>query len=101
MGGKFKFSAQDRDLEYFLGEVEIFKYVPSDLKPQLNSFNFRAFSRLTSLQRVELQHNRLRQVIYLGELTTKPLNDREFQFAYICSLLSNTQFIRCGIAIKS
>ena len=27
MGGKFKFSAQDRDLEYFFGEVKIFKYL--------------------------------------------------------------------------
>ena len=27
MGGKFKFSAQDRDLEYFFGEVKIFQYL--------------------------------------------------------------------------
>ena len=27
-------------------------------------------------------------------LTTKPLEDREFQFVYLCSLLSNFQFIR-------
>ena len=27
------------------------------------------------------------------ENKTKPLEDREFQFGYICSLLSNTQFI--------
>ena len=33
-------------------------------------------------------------VIYQGVLTTKPLEDREFQFFYICSLLSNAHFIR-------
>ena len=27
-------------------------------------------------------------------LTTKPLESREFQFVYLCSLLSNTPFIR-------
>ena len=35
-----------------------------------------------------------RKVIYLRVLTTKPLEDRKFQFVYICSLLSNKQFIR-------
>ena len=33
------------------------------------------------------------RVIHLGVLTTKPLEAREFQFVYLCSLLSNTQFI--------
>ena len=27
MGGKFKFSAWDRDLEYFFGEVKILQYL--------------------------------------------------------------------------
>ena len=27
MGGKYKFSAQDRDLEYFIGEVNILPYL--------------------------------------------------------------------------
>ena len=27
MGGKFKFSAQDRDSEYFFGEVKILQYL--------------------------------------------------------------------------
>ena len=34
------------------------------------------------------------KVIYYWVLTTKPLEDREFQFVYTCSLLSNVQFIR-------
>ena len=29
MGEKFKFSAQDRDLEYFFGEVKIYQYLPT------------------------------------------------------------------------
>ena len=33
------------------------------------------------------------RVIYQGLLPTKPLEDREFQFVYLYSLLSNTQFI--------
>ena len=33
------------------------------------------------------------KVIYYGVLTTKPLEYKEFQFVYICSLLSNTQLI--------
>ena len=34
------------------------------------------------------------KVIYYGVLTTKPSKDREFQFVYICSLLSNKQLVR-------
>ena len=34
------------------------------------------------------------KVIYCGVFTTRPLEDREFQFVYICSLISNTEFIR-------
>ena len=33
------------------------------------------------------------KVIYSGVLTTKPSEDRVFQFVYICFLLSNSQFI--------
>ena len=33
------------------------------------------------------------KVIYCWVLITKLLKDREFQFVYICSLLSTTQFI--------
>ena len=31
---------------------------------------------------------------FKGEMTTNPWDDRESQFVYVCSLLSNTQFIR-------
>ena len=34
------------------------------------------------------------RVIYVRVLKTKPLEDREFQFVYIFSLLNNIQFIR-------
>ena len=34
------------------------------------------------------------KVIYYGELTTNPLEYKEFNFVYICSSLSNTTFIR-------
>ena len=33
------------------------------------------------------------RVIYLRVLATKPLEDREFQFVYLLSLLSNKQYI--------
>ena len=33
------------------------------------------------------------KVIYQGALTTKPIEDREFQFVYTCSILRNAQFI--------
>ena len=33
------------------------------------------------------------KVIYWGVLTRKPLKDMEFQFIYVCSLLSNTKFV--------
>ena len=36
----------------------------------------------------------------LGVLTTKPLEERKFQSVYICSLLSNTQFIRKQNGLK-
>jgi len=36
----------------------------------------------------------LPEVIYCGVLTTKPLEDRKFQFVNLCSLFSNTLFIR-------
>ena len=39
-----------------------------------------------------LLHNS--KVIYLGVLTEQLLEDREFQFVCVCSLLSNTQLIR-------
>ena len=40
------------------------------------------------------------KVIYFGVLTTKPLEDRKFQFFYIHSLFSNTQFIRKQNGLK-
>ena len=40
------------------------------------------------------------KVIYYGVLTTKPFENREFQFVDICSLLSNTQFLRKQNGLK-
>ena len=40
------------------------------------------------------------KVIYQGVLTTKPFENREFQFVYICSLFSSTMRQQNGSKLK-